>query len=615
MIRGGFNLKRGWRFSVCLGLSLLILTMILPVQTVFAATAGTPKSTPITRLAGSDRYETAVKISQAGWADHSSSFAVLAAGMNNNLVDALTSAPLAKMKNAPILLTQGDQLNAFTKAELQRLGVTTVYVTSGLGVITQPVINELQAMQITVIPLGGADRFATALNIAGVVGFPGKLVIASASGNADALSIAAIAAEQGMPILLTYPDKIPQGVTAYLHNLPSPIEQTYVIGGTSVINENVAKSLTNTLRIGGTDRYDTNKLVIGAFSLTFSAEKDVIYLANGGNAHLVDSLTGSMLAAKDGTAILLTPEQMPDTTRQFLKDMFPLKGMVAFGGDSLVPQADLEQLGAYTAYTENGTTVGSDSAPSAQFADNVQISGNNATVQNADFSDNLYITGNNVQLSNIKVAGAVILEPSDGTAVFNNVQAKSVILNTGATGSVAFNDVQADILESQNKVPVNVTLKGTTKFQYSVIMSDTKLDTGDGAATFGSVMILSVPALDGSTANLAVQLAGIFEEPLLLASGATITALPEAVVDAIQIAPTNQNNKVTLQGQIGQVDVLRKAQLELAADSSVNGLTIYADTHVTVAKTAAIHQVTKENDAVLTLDGEGASNVGDATQT
>lgn len=185
-------MKKQRIFSVSLSAIILIFSIFIPANIVFADTSGTPENIPLTRIAGEDRYETAVKISQEGWEDGSAAYAVLAAGMNQNLVDALTAAPLAKAKDAPILLTGGKHLNSHTKEELIRLGVTTVYVTSGLGVITQPVIDELTAMNITVIPLGGSNRFATALNIADVVGFHGKLVLASGYSNADALSIAAI---------------------------------------------------------------------------------------------------------------------------------------------------------------------------------------------------------------------------------------------------------------------------------------------------------------------------------------------------------------------------------------------------------------------------------------
>ena len=70
--------------------------------------------------------------------------AVVAPATGYNMVDALAAAPLAAALNAPVLLTDGDQLSAEAKAEITRLGVKTVYVTSGLAVIKAGVIADLQ---------------------------------------------------------------------------------------------------------------------------------------------------------------------------------------------------------------------------------------------------------------------------------------------------------------------------------------------------------------------------------------------------------------------------------------------------------------------------------------
>lgn len=93
-----------------------------------------------TRLYGTDRIGTAVAVSTAGWT--TSNTASLAPSADVNLVDALAVAPLAG-KLSPILLTQKDTLNLTTKAELQRLGVTKVYV---VGAISQTVVNQLNSM-------------------------------------------------------------------------------------------------------------------------------------------------------------------------------------------------------------------------------------------------------------------------------------------------------------------------------------------------------------------------------------------------------------------------------------------------------------------------------------
>lgn len=77
-----------------------------------------------TKLAGSDRYKTAVEISKAGW--NSANKALLVNG--TALPDALCASPLADEYDAPILLTEKDKLNADTLTELKRLGVKEVTI-------------------------------------------------------------------------------------------------------------------------------------------------------------------------------------------------------------------------------------------------------------------------------------------------------------------------------------------------------------------------------------------------------------------------------------------------------------------------------------------------------
>lgn len=405
-----------------------------------------------------------------------------------------------------------------------------------------------------------------------------------------------------MPILLTQPDKIPADVAAYLNDVQPEIEQTYIIGGTGVISTTVENSLTNALRIGGEDRYDTNKLVIGTFSLTFSAEKDVIYLANGNNKHLVDALTGAMLAAKSSTAIVLTSNPMQDNTWNFLKDMFPLEGIVAFGGDSLIAQQDLDELVSYVNYKENGATIGAaTSSYPFNASDNMQVSGDQAVLQNTNLPHNLYVTGSNVTLKNLIIEGALILEPtSDGTVYLEHVLAKTIIINTGAVGNIQMKYVQADIFLNQNKTPMNITMEGNTTFQASVIMADASLDTGT-SGTFGELIILSVPKTGGTAPSLSVQLAGIYREPILLSSQATVTATTGTTISAILIATNDKNNTVTLEGQFTEVHVFTETIIEILDGSVINHVTIYEDTGIKVNQNATVEEITKENNAVLTL--------------
>lgn len=295
--------------------------MIVP----FSAFAESPVPT---RLAGTTAAKTAVAIAdQTGW----TGTAILASSTSYGMVDALTAGPLASYLNAPILLTGAGALDSDTKAELNKLAVKTVYVTSGTAVISQTVLNELTDMGITVVPLGGADQYETSVNIAKRM--IGVTKVAVANGLQDALSIAAIAAADNEPILLTDKDALPACVEAYLAENPS-ITSSDVIGGTGVISENVKALLPNATRHAGKTAYDTNYQVIQDFdaSLTYGN----VYVANGETG--IDALAGAPLAAKTSSAIVLTDGTFP-AVGTFIKDKLDDSSFVtAIGGEAVVPE-------------------------------------------------------------------------------------------------------------------------------------------------------------------------------------------------------------------------------------------------------------------------------------
>ncbi len=116
------------------------------------------------RIAGGDRYDTAVQIAQQGWT--TSDVVILAAGMDGNLVDALSAAPLAKLKDAPILFSAQNGLTSGTLKELKRLKTKKVYLVTGKDIFDQRLFEQLEGVGVTVTHLGGGYRFQTSINIA-----------------------------------------------------------------------------------------------------------------------------------------------------------------------------------------------------------------------------------------------------------------------------------------------------------------------------------------------------------------------------------------------------------------------------------------------------------------
>jgi|GEM_PF-2175042 len=292
------------------------------------------KGSGTTRLSGNTASQTAVKIAEkTGW----KGTAILASSEAYGLVDALTAGPLATYLKAPILLTEsGNQLNSDTKAGLAKLEVKTVYVTSGTGVISQAILNELMSMGIKVVTLGGTDRFETSVNIANKMvelGAPiTKVAVAYGWKNQDALSIAPIASAQTEPILLTEKDSIPASVKSFL-SANTSIKQAEVIGGTGVISEAVRAQLPSSTRCAGVTAYDTNTQVIQQFDSIIKYDR--VYLANGETA--IDALAGVPLAAQDKAAIVLTNQVAPDVATFVNSRLTSGSIVTALGGTAVVP--------------------------------------------------------------------------------------------------------------------------------------------------------------------------------------------------------------------------------------------------------------------------------------
>lgn len=110
-------------------------------STVFDVTAANSGSTGTGRIAGADRYQTAVAVSQKGW--KTSDYAVLARG--DNFADALCAGPLAQKYNGPILLTAPTQITQDTLAELKRLQVKHLFIAGGLGAVSRSVEETIRA--------------------------------------------------------------------------------------------------------------------------------------------------------------------------------------------------------------------------------------------------------------------------------------------------------------------------------------------------------------------------------------------------------------------------------------------------------------------------------------
>lgn len=98
----------------------------------------------VDRIAGADRYETAVSLSRAVHAANSVSTVYLATG--NAYPDGLSAGPVAGGASAPLLLVQPTSLPAAVADELRRLDPATVVFVGGPSAISDAVRNAVRAL-------------------------------------------------------------------------------------------------------------------------------------------------------------------------------------------------------------------------------------------------------------------------------------------------------------------------------------------------------------------------------------------------------------------------------------------------------------------------------------
>lgn len=297
------------------------------IATTFGIEANADSLTPRTavsssKIAGNDRYKTAVEISKNY--SSSSKHAVIVNGQKG-IVDALTATPYASLKNAPILMTQSDKLNADTKAELTRRGIKTVDIVGGLNSVNDSVKSEIQAMGITVNRIAGNSKYDTALEVAkkiDAISDISKIAVANGEVLADAVSVAAPAAQNEMPIILAHPKNgLDDKTKAYING--EGVNTSYVIGGTNSVSSTTQNSLPGTKkRLEGDGRQDTNAAVVKEFYT--SSSYDNVYVTKSGQVNkqdeIADALAVGVLAAKEQDPVVIVGKSLATSQSNLLRD-------------------------------------------------------------------------------------------------------------------------------------------------------------------------------------------------------------------------------------------------------------------------------------------------------
>jgi len=340
---------------------------------------------PLTEIEGSDRFETAVKVSQMTYPDvypaqGSTQGVIIASGFS--FADALAASSIAGIMDYPILLTKPDTLPEVTRAELVRLGVQKAIIVGGEAVVSKQVAIQLTELLglASVTRLSGSDRYATAEQIFDQMSvsenpFGDTLIIATGVDFADSAAIAPFAAAQKAPVLLAQPNGgLTVATKAIIESNPG-FTKAIIVGGTTRIGPDTQAYLEGVfssrlqadaepdsqqsgeepvsdpafatvpgdpnavIRLAGTNRYETSRVIADYLVDSDCFSFDTTAIASGFSINFPDALTSASYLSKNGIPLLLAnaPDSCRSVLSQFASEDLCSQGVV-FGGISAVPQ-------------------------------------------------------------------------------------------------------------------------------------------------------------------------------------------------------------------------------------------------------------------------------------
>lgn len=292
----------------------------------------------VRRIAGTDRYRTAVEISK----EFAPGVPVVYLATGTDYPDALSAASAAASQGGPLLLTTPNALPAVVSAELQRLNPALVVMAGGTSVVSAAVQQQVEAALPAAVVRrdNGANRYETSRLIAERAFTTATTAfIATGLNFPDALSASAAAGGLDAPVILVN-GKATTLDAATLELLTDlGVETVTVVGGTGVVSAGIETSLDTAFgaadvsRLSGSDRYATSL----AINSSLFTDADTVYLATGRG--FADALAGAALAGATPGPLFVVPGTCVPSGMLDRIDAFGASTVVLFGGTGVLTPA------------------------------------------------------------------------------------------------------------------------------------------------------------------------------------------------------------------------------------------------------------------------------------
>ncbi|NAZ86052.1 cell wall-binding repeat-containing protein [Kineococcus indalonis] len=281
------------------------------------------KAAAVERVAGENRFATAARAA-ASFSGQGADAVVLA--RSDSYADSLAAAPLASDRNGPLLLTAPGSLNPVTADTIRDVlkpgGV--VYLLGGTGALSPAVEQAVRALGFPVQRVQGANRYATAVEVAKLLPQASSVAVVTGKDFPDGLAAGALmgvidggTGRSVGAVLLSDGNALGADTSRYLAG--RTFTTRIAVGGPAAI---AVEQQGGWARFAGRNRYDTSAAVARLFtsSAFFTDATTVVGVATG--ADWADALSGSALMAFAGGPVLLTArDALPVETTQALQEL------------------------------------------------------------------------------------------------------------------------------------------------------------------------------------------------------------------------------------------------------------------------------------------------------
>ena len=532
-------------------------------------------STPreIKRVAGDNRYATAAEIATgqdaAGIGEvGGAKTALLASG--ETFADALAAGPLSHAENLPILLTPSGALAPEAKSALDSLDIKHVVIAGGTAAVSQAVETAVKGAGATTERVAGANRYATAAEVADFAlakfsDFDDSGVdLATGEKFADALAAGPAAGADNRVLLLTASSSLSSEAGKWLNDHAGSLLDGRVYGGTAA----VAQSVVDAAEAAGSGA--VSGPATGQLTFEDAANNTYRFVPDGADVgstviykdtdvFTIDGATATVggfeSAATPGDEIRHVPASGSDKERHELKNIAATSITSGTVGNVDTADTKLDFINAV-----NGDAIRSNLSWAGAL---YSVDGTDAVVANFNAAvnegDSLKITGTGAtakwELTNEETEG-----PANSIVVGD--LPPTVKLKVGALGDIpaASSDDQGDGAGNDDVYQASGSPGSTDKF--TVDGQDSDYDTFSADVTAGDVVTYSRAA--------GVQTFALVNEAPSLVKGQAVDGLDP---QGAPLPPTAKGGHFSVVTKDGPVDVDYDGTGAFVVDGSVSNET------------------------------------------